>query len=97
MQIHFQTGMTWTYICIFHSKNNFTGNLPQGKKNEWKVIYLFCLAKLTPVKTPKSESSPIQQVNNVCLGNVFATLMGFNQQCHLCFSLKPKDETTFAE
>lgn len=23
----------------------------------------------------ESESSPIQQVNNVCLGNVFATLM----------------------
>ena len=46
------------------------------KKNEWKTIYLFCLAKLTPVKSLKGESAPIQQVNYVSLENVFDTLIG---------------------
>ena len=40
------------------------------------MIYLLCLAKLTPVKSLKGESSPIQQVNYVSLENVFATLIG---------------------
>lgn len=48
--------------------NSFTENLPQEKKNEWKTIYLFHLAKLTAVKSLKGESSPIQQVNYVKSG-----------------------------
>lgn len=65
----------YIYVLIIFL-NIFTENLPQGKKNEWKTIYLFCLAKLTPVKSLKGESSPIQQVNYVSLENVFDTLIG---------------------
>ena len=63
------------YVC-FDNFPSFTENLPQEKKNEWKTIYLFCLAKLTPVKSLKGESAPIQQVNYVSLENVFDTLIG---------------------
>ena len=35
----------YIYVLIIFL-NIFTENLPQGKKNEWKTIYLFCLAKL---------------------------------------------------
>lgn len=55
------------------------------KKNEWKMIYLFCLVKLTPVKSLKGESSPIQQMNYVCLGNVFATWIGIQPPMSLTF------------
>lgn len=65
--------------------SNLTENLPQGTKDEYKMISLFCLAKLTPVKSLKGESSPIQQVNYVCLGNVFATLVGIQPPMSFIF------------
>lgn len=63
-------GILWTYICIFHSKTILLRTCLR-KTNERKMIYLFYLAKVTPVKSLKSELSPIQYMNYICLENVF--------------------------
>lgn len=49
------------------------------------MIYLFFLAKLTPVKSLKSKSPPVQQKNYACLENVFATLTGIQPLSFIFF------------